>query len=94
MTRLFCSLVLCAGLAAGTTLAGGLGVSGETRDRFIEEARAIASQTPSDGRLVPIITPDEQSLIDIEPALQQAWRTDPEATLDLIRRIIEAAEQQ
>lgn len=86
-------LIVCL-VTAHSAMAGGLGVSAEDRARFLAEAREIAEKPPADERLFPILTEKEQAVVDVEPEMAEAWRSDPEATLDLIRRIIEAAEKQ
>ena len=85
-------LLLMLGVAV-PSLAADLGVDAAAEARFRAEARAIAARPAPDERKVVLPGEEEQALIDTDPDLNAAWRSDPEATLDLIRRIIEAAEQ-
>lgn len=59
-------------------------------EAFAAEARAIAEGAGQVERMAPELKPSERALLSREPLLEEAWRTDPEATLDLIRRIIDA----
>lgn len=74
-------------------IAADLGVGPSQEAKFRAEARAIAGREVKPDREIVLPGQVEQTLIDTDPDLKAAWRSDPEATLDLIRRIIEAADQ-
>ncbi|MEO0361515.1 MAG: hypothetical protein AAF322_10405 [Pseudomonadota bacterium] len=85
------ALGLCLLVASGA-LAAAFGVEDdELAEALRAEAEAIASGPVSIERTAAQPNAEARRLLDAEPLLQEAYRTDPEATLDLIRRIIDAA---
>lgn len=88
-------LVVAALVAAGATAAErrwGLASDGEVR-RFAGELDAIlrAPPRPPQGSKLAVL-PDEvtRRILAEDPDLERAWRSDPETTLALIRRIRDA----
>lgn len=97
MTRRTLSSFLVAALlaasgAAAAELRWGLASDGEVR-RFAGELDAIlrAPPKPPQGSKLTVL-PDEETrrILADDPDLERAWRSDPETTLALIRRIRDA----
>ncbi|MEM7544011.1 MAG: hypothetical protein AAF367_00600 [Pseudomonadota bacterium] len=81
-------------LAAGSAWAATFGVEDRGKAAaFRAEAEAIAKGAPTIERSTTAPTAKEDKLLKAHDLLQEAYRTDPAATLDLIRRIIEATNE-
>lgn len=58
-------------------------------DQFRAEARAIAEGPKAPERAAVLLSADQQALITSDEDLTNAYRSDPKATMDLVKRILE-----